>query len=1184
MGVDVSSSKGGGKHSRAVDNMEEDDQGLSNVSELGKENLQSLCKKATMLFFDEYGLISHQINSYNEFISHGLQHVFDSFGELNVDPGFDPSKKGDKDWRYASVRFGKVTLDQPTFWGGEGNVKEFKMLPRHARLQRMTYSSKIKVEVHVQIYIQKLVRSDKFKTGKEQYVDKESVMEDSREITVGRLPVMVKSDICWMKGADKGDCDYDLGGYFLIKGAEKTFIAQEQIYPKRLWIINNPWAVSYKSLTKRNRLVIKLVGNPRSEDIKGGEKVLTVYFLSVEIPVWILFFAFGVSSDKEVIELIDYGHDEADIQNILFASIRDADDSCEGFRRENVACSHIEGLVKRSQFPPTGSIEECLTTYAFPNARGMNRKARFLAYMVKCLLLAYSGRRKCDNRDDFRNKRLDLAGELLDRELRVHISHARKRLAKVLQRDLYGDRDIRPIEHYLDASIITNGLQRAFSTGAWSHPYKRTERISGVVANLGRTNPLQTMAEMRRTRQQVQYTGKVGDARYPHPSHWGKVCFLSTPDGENCGLVKNLAVTGLVSSKTTENILPQLFDCGMEELVDDTSTKLGGKHKIFLNGDWVGVCADSSSFVVELRNKRRGNELPPQVEIKRDQLQQEVRIYSDGGRILRPLLVVDNLGKIKRSEWDQSSFQSLLNEGVVELIGTEEEEDCFTAWGVQHLFADEANSSMKYTHCELDMSFLLGLSCSLVPFANHDHARRVLYQSQKHSSQAIGFSTTNPSIRVDTLSHQLHYPQRPLFHTMTSDCLGKPEYPPSHLVFPKPEFYNGQNAIVAVNVHLGYNQEDSLVMNAASLQRGMFRSEHIRSYKAEIDNKESSDKKRKPEDIINFGKIQSKIGRVDSLDDDGFPYVGANLQSGDIIIGRCADSGADHSIKLKHTERGYVQKVVLSSNDEGKNFAVVSLRQVRSPVLGDKFSSMHGQKGVLGFLESQENFPFTNQGIVPDIVINPHAFPSRQTPGQLLEAALGKGIACGGKLKHATPFSAVSVEAITDQLHSVGFSRWGNERVYNGRTGEMVRSLIFMGPTFYQRLHHMSEDKVKFRNTGPVHPLTRQPVADRKRFGGVKFGEMERDCLIAHGASANLHERLCTLSDSSQMHICRKCKNVANVILRPVAGGRKVRGPYCRFCESLDDIVKVSVPYGAKLLCQELFSMGISLKFETQLC
>ncbi|KAL9829857.1 DNA-directed RNA polymerase D subunit 2b [Arabidopsis thaliana] len=383
-------------------------------------------------------------------------------------------------------------------------------------------------------------------------------------------------------------------------------------------------------------------------------------------------------------------------------------------------------------------------------------------------------------------------------------------------------------------------------------------------------------------------------------------------------------------------------------------------------------------------------------------------------------------------------------------------------------------------------------------------------------------------------------------------------------------------------------------MNKASLERGMFRSEQIRSYKAEVDAKDS-EKRKKMDELVQFGKTHSKIGKVDSLEDDGFPFIGANMSTGDIVIGRCTESGADHSIKLKHTERGIVQKVVLSSNDEGKNFAAVSLRQVRSPCLGDKFSSMHGQKGVLGYLEEQQNFPFTIQGIVPDIVINPHAFPSRQTPGQLLEAALSKGIACPiqkegssaayTKLtRHATPFSTPGVTEITEQLHRAGFSRWGNERVYNGRSGEMMRSMIFMGPTFYQRLVHMSEDKVKFRNTGPVHPLTRQPVADRKRFGGIKFGEMERDCLIAHGASANLHERLFTLSDSSQMHICRKCKTYANVIERTPSSGRKIRGPYCRVCVSSDHVVRVYVPYGAKLLCQELFSMGITLNFDTKLC
>nr|GLL19830.1 DNA-directed RNA polymerases IV and V subunit 2 [Ipomoea trifida] len=385
------------------------------------------------------------------------------------------------------------------------------------------------------------------------------------------------------------------------------------------------------------------------------------------------------------------------------------------------------------------------------------------------------------------------------------------------------------------------------------------ERVSGVVANLRRTNPLQMTADMRKTRQQVSYTGKVGDARYPHPSHWGKVCFLSTPDGENCGLVKNLASLGLVSTNILESFLDKLFDCGMEKL--------------------------------------------------------EVRIFSDAGRILRPLLVVENLKKIQFLK-DGDSFQSFLDNGIVEFIGSEEEEDCRTAWGVNYLLeACKEDPPAKYTHCELDLSFLMGLSCGIIPFANHDHARRVLYQSEKHSQQAIGFSTLNPNIRIDTNTHQLYYPQRPLFRTILSDCLGKPKDPHYHKsMLPHPEYYNGQCAIVAVNVHLGYNQEDSLVMNRASLERGMFRSEHIRSYKADVDNKESLGKKLKLEDAVIFGKTQR----------------------------------ADHSVKLKHTERGMVQKVVLSGNDEGKSFAVVSLRQVRSPCLGDKFSSMHGQKGVLG--------------------------------------------------------------------------------------------------------------------------------------------------------------------------------------------------------------------------------------------
>ncbi|XP_071929970.1 DNA-directed RNA polymerases IV and V subunit 2-like [Coffea arabica] len=1169
------------------------------LQELGEDFLKKFCKKAATAFFEQYGLISHQINSYNNFVKYGIQEMFDSVGEIVVEPGFDPSKRGDGEWKYASIKFGKVILDKPDFWTGDkffgdGGKEYLKFLPRHARLQSMTYSARIKVETHVQVYTKKLLASDKAKTGRAVHIENECEKEEKREVIIGRLPVMVRSDLCWMNGVEKDDCEFDHGGYFIIKGAEKTFVAQEQICLTRLWLSSVPcWTVSYRPVARRKRVYLKLVDESKFANLIGGQRVLSVYFVIAEMPVWILFFALGASSDREVVDLIDLNIEDTKIANILTGSIyyadtkfEDADLKCKGgFRKGRNALDYVQMLLNNCKYPPAESVEECISNLLFPNLTGFKQKACFLGYMVKCLLEAYTGRRKVDNRDDFRNKRLELASELLERELKVHLKHVERRMVKAMQRDLYGDRSLQSIEHYLDASIISNGLSRAFSTGGWSHPYKKTERVSGVVASLRRTNPLQMTADLRKTRQQVSYIGKVGDARYPHCSHWGKICFLSTPDGENCGLVKNLASLGLVSTKVLEPLIERLLDCGLKQLVDHTSSLVHGEHKIFLDGDWIGTCKDSAFFVAELRSKRRNKEIPPQVEIKRDEHHGEIRIFSDAGRVLRPLLVVENLKKIKDLKGENYSFQSLLDKGIIELIGPEEEEDCPTAWAIDYLYTgNRENPSMKYTHCELDMSFLLGLSCGIIPYANHDHARRVLYQSEKHSQQAIGFSTTNPSIRVDTNIHQLYYPQRPLFCTMLSDCLWKPAYPRHRGMLPRPEYYNGQCAIVAVNVHLGYNQEDSLVMNRASLERGMFRSEHIRSYKSDIDEKHNLGKKHKSEDEVKFGKMPSKIGRVDSLDDDGFPFIGASLQTGDIVIGKYSESGADHSVKLKHTERGMVQKVVLSADDDGKNFAVVSLRQVRSPSLGDKFSSMHGQKGVLGFLESQENFPFTAQGIVPDIVINPHAFPSRQTPGQLLEAALAKGIALGGVQKFATPFSALSVDAVTDQLHRLGFSRWGNERVYSGRTGEMIHSMIFMGPTFYQRLIHMAEDKVKFRNTGPVHPLTRQPVADRKRFGGIRFGEMERDCLIAHGAASNLHERLFTLSDSSEMHVCRKCKSMANVIQRSVLGGRKIRGPFCRFCESAEDIVKVNVPYGAKLLSQELFSLGISLKFDAELC
>ncbi|TVU42988.1 hypothetical protein EJB05_09417, partial [Eragrostis curvula] len=1098
--------------------------------------------------------------------------------EIKVEPDYNPANKAGA-WKHATVKFGRVELDEPEFLVENCDLDEekLKLKPKHARLQKMTYASRMKVEMTVEVY--SLEESDKAKTGKNTHIRKRDILKETKQVNIGMLPVMVKSNLCWLHRLQESDCQFDYGGYFVIKGTEKAFIAEEQRCLSRIWVKDRPiWEACYLSGTKRGKISVRLVQSKSSEN----RKVINMYFMGVVMPIWIVFFALGVSSDKEAFDMIDIEDCDASVVNIISSTVKESHEECEGFRRPGRARQYVDDLIRKTKFPPEESFDEYVRKYMLPDMHGYRSKALFLCYMVKCLLMAFSGKRKCDNRDDFRSKRLDLAGELLRRELWVHLKRVEKHMVKFMQRHLSADDNLQDLRSYVDASIVTKGLSNAFSTGLWRHPFNKG-KCSGIVATLQRANPLKLMSDLRKTRQWVAYAGTTGDARYPNPSYWGKLCFLSTPDGEKCGFVKNLAVTAMVSTLVRKPLIDIFVSCGMKKMDELTVQEIGGKDKIFLNGNLLGVCTDPCEFVLRLRSMRRTAQIHSQVEIKRDRHNKEVHVSSDAGRILRPLLIVENLRRITRPKGGLYSFQELMDQSIIELIGVEEEEDIQCASGIRHLFAgDKDEGSLGYTHCELDPSFLLGLSCSLIPFANHNSARRVLMQAEKLSHQAIGYLPTNSHSRLDALSHQMYYPQRPLFKTVVADCLGRTDHDFGRKDdCTRPEYFNGQNAIVSVGVHQGFNQEDSLVLNRASLERGMFRTLHFKNYKAQIENKEIT-RQLKHREKINFGKMESKKGRVDSLDNDGLPYIGASLQSGDIVIGKVTESGDDHSVKLMHTEKGMVEKVVLSANHDGINFANVTLRQSRSPCVGDKFASMHGQKGVVGLLDSQENFPFTHQGIVPDIVINPHGFPTRQTPGQLLEAALGKGIALGGTSRYATPFTTASLDVITEQLHKAGFSRWGGESVLNGQTGERIRSLVFMGPTFYQRLTHMAEDKVKFRNTGPVHPLTRQPVEDKKRFGGVKFGSMERDCMLAHGAAANLHERLFVLSDFSQMHICQSCERVANVIMRPVEGGKKLHGPYCLFCRSAENIVRLNVPYGAKLLYQELFSMGICLKFETE--
>ena len=471
---------------------------------------------------------------------------------------------------------------------------------------------------------------------------------------------------------------------------------------------------------------------------------------------------------------------------------------------------------------------------------------------------------------------------------------------------------------------------------------------------------------------------------------------------------------------------------------------------------------------------------------------------------------------------------------------------------------------------------ILGVSASIIPFPDHNQSPRNVYQSAM-GKQAIGVYCSNFNLRMDTLAHLLFYPQRPLVVTQSMEYLKFKDLPA------------GINAIVAIMCYTGYNQEDSVIMNQSSIDRGMFRTAFFRTYIAE-EKREARLKFETIEVPDRQDTMGIRHGVYSKLDCEGLISPGTRVSGDDIIIGKTGlikmeddlEIDVDNDISniskrkqdiseaMRPNENGVIESVMLTTDRQGFKLAKVKTRSIRIPQIGDKFASRHGQKGTIGMTYSQEDLPFTLEGITPDIIVNPHAIPSRMTIGHLIECLGSKVSALRGFESDATPFTDVTVDSISEDLHKLGYQKYGNEAVFNGFTGRKIDMMIFFGPTYYQRLKHMVEDKIFSRARGPLQILTRQPTEGRARNGGLRFGEMERDCMISHGAALFLKERLVDVSDKYRIHVCKNCGLIAQSDLN----SQKFM---CRLCNATDsDIAQVYIPYACKLLFQELLAMHIT--------
>jgi DNA-directed RNA polymerase II subunit RPB2 len=1163
-------------------------------------------------------LVAHHIDSYNRFVSQGLKEVISRANPLTVVRDHDP-KLDEYRYRcevYIGGRDGSlIQFHKPTYMD-QGVQKP--LYPNIARLRNASYSTYITQTVEVRI-----VTHPEGGERKEEW-------QRFEDVPLMSLPIMLGGENCYLQGlprmmrASFGEGRNDPGGYFIIDGKEKVIVPQETFANNMLNVrmLNSDefsYAVDIRSISAdpskpQRNLSIRMVKDNNKQE--GGQIVVKLPNVRQPVPLFTLMRALGMESDKEIVEaILGVGEEYSRYQRVLIPCVHDAG----RIYTEEAAQAYIGTFTKGKG--RTHALE-ILSDYLLPHIGEANfrEKALFIGYMVLRMLRVYSGADPETDRDSFAMKRVELSGDLLfdlareyykldsksittriDKEFYYHEAVYKENLASLVRNN---------VKAFFSDRILDAGVRKAFK-GSWGSA-AHTKR-DGVVQDLNRLSFNSAISQRRKLNLPLDASAKVVGPRFLHTTQWGYIDPVDTPDGGNVGLHKHLAISTMVTpGSSSEPVMRAVEKHGLLRLAKATAVQRANMTKFFLDGYWIGFVNKPAELINRLHLLRYNNLIDTLTSCSYNRMQNEVHILVSPGRLTRPVLGVYNgrpiythsaqtrLLQTNNPRWRElTKGLATKEDGSVGVNPSASEEELLaTAAPLSYIDAQETNTMLlvvseeeftpRHNGIEIHPSLILGVMGNQIVYPENNQLPRDLF-SCGQSKQGVSVFSTAFNNRIDKSALMLHYGQIPLVKSRYLDYINHEENP------------YGVNAIVAIMSYSGYNVEDAVLLNRGSVERGLFSTTYYSMY----ESREESEK-------VAGTAISSQFMNTDDpdvlgrkagydyagLDAMGFLPVNTQISEKQIVIGKAASSVnapgefRDQSVGTKKGAKGVVDKVYISEGEDGFRIAKMRVREWRQPAQGDKMCSRCGQKGTAGLILDEDDMPFMADGTKPDIIINPHALPSRMTIGQLVESLVGRVSVEYGKFGDCTAFEnkGQKVKEYGEMLAKAGFSATGNATLYDGASGEQLESQIFIGPTYYMRLKHMTKDKINHRGRGPRTQLTRQPVQGRANDGGLRIGEMERDGLLGHGMADMLQESMMNRSDDFKLAVCNTSGTIAiynearDVFISPYQDGPltfdkgeegSVNNTTVQRHGTSFSIVRV--PYSFKLLWQELQSLNIAM-------